>query len=106
MTEAGGFPASTKNGTAKERAASLPDASLYAALMPAARDRYRLFMRGGLATRAAERIADRRRKCRMAAVFAARLKGSNTNMLDFVLVGAGVGFFAVAVLYVLACERM
>jgi hypothetical protein len=28
------------------------------------------------------------------------------NMLDTVLVTLGVGFFAVAILYVLACEKM
>jgi hypothetical protein len=27
-------------------------------------------------------------------------------MLDFLMVGYGVGFFVVAILYVLACERM
>jgi hypothetical protein len=27
-------------------------------------------------------------------------------MLDFAMIAAGVGFFAVAVLYVLACEKM
>jgi hypothetical protein len=28
------------------------------------------------------------------------------DMLDTILVAAGVGFFAVAVLYVLACDRL
>jgi hypothetical protein len=27
-------------------------------------------------------------------------------MLDFLMIGYGVGFFVVAILYVLACERM
>jgi hypothetical protein len=27
-------------------------------------------------------------------------------MLDFLMVAGGVGFFAVAILYVLACEKM
>ncbi len=27
-------------------------------------------------------------------------------MLDFLMIAYGVGFFAVAILYVLACERM
>jgi hypothetical protein len=29
-----------------------------------------------------------------------------TVMLDFAMLAAGIGFFAIAVLYVLACERM
>jgi hypothetical protein len=29
-----------------------------------------------------------------------------TVMLDVAMIAAGIGFFAVAVLYVLACERM
>jgi hypothetical protein len=29
-----------------------------------------------------------------------------TVMLDVAMIAAGVGFFAIAVLYVLACERM
>jgi hypothetical protein len=28
------------------------------------------------------------------------------TMLDVILVAAGIGFFAIAVLYVLACDRM
>jgi hypothetical protein len=33
------------------------------------------------------------------------LKG-RVDMLDIILVAAGVGFFAVAVLYVVACDRL
>jgi hypothetical protein len=29
-----------------------------------------------------------------------------SQMLDFVMIAMGVGFFAAAILYVLACERM
>jgi hypothetical protein len=33
-------------------------------------------------------------------------QGSQTNMLDTVMIALGVGFFVASVLYVLACERM
>jgi hypothetical protein len=35
-----------------------------------------------------------------------RFRDKEFPMLDTILVAAGVGFFAVAILYVLACDKM
>jgi hypothetical protein len=82
-----------RNRRDRRRDAAGRRADLYAPLMRAPICASRTLMHGEASV-----CPDRRvRRC---------LRRGNRVVLDFAMIAAGIGFFVVAILYALACERM